>query len=449
MLLASLVLAAVATPQEEHVYRVDEVSLTIDLSDLKLVKEQAVDEQYEGARSWKAKFGKHRIELSVWLYANRQDRLETPEDLLDLVEWNFERNAKKADRTQTKRADTGFDSTYYTPGEYGYIPYAMLGEKLMGGEKAHHYICMAGLARRQSYLIEIETRKPLDEEAMAAMLDFLRDNVRYDGEVQVRTWKDEEIEERWKKDGPEGQEKKLEFYRTEHFVILTNSSGKKKFAKELEKSYKLIRAAFPFEERKELRLLPIFLFRTPQNYYDFCVKSIGWTEKQAKASKGVAYRDFYATWYEAPKDPVHIHEVTHQLFRNRLHLSGGGSWFQEGVAEFMCSSSTELKEFKRLAKKKRHVKLREFFTVRSLLGSNSGRRKDGSSASHEAYTQAGCIIEFVHEAKAYKGKFQEFVHAMGAVPRSNLERIEEALRGVYGVSIEKFEEDFLKYWVKR
>ena len=28
-------------------------------------------------------------------------------------------------------------------------------------------------------------------------------------------------------------------------------------------------------------------------------------------------KNFYATWYEAPKDPVHIHELTHQLFKNR------------------------------------------------------------------------------------------------------------------------------------
>lgn len=449
MLLVSLALAVLSSPQEEHVYRLEEVSLTIDLSSLELVKEQPVHEDAAGGRSWTAKFGKNRIELSIWLYTNREEGLEVPEDLLDLVEWNFERDAKKGDRTQSKREDTGFDEKHYVPGEYGFIPYAMIGEKLIKGEKAHHYICMGGLAKRRSYLIEVETRKPLDEEAMTAMLDFLRDKVRYDGEVQVRTWKDKEIEERWIADGPAGQEKKLEFYRTDHFVILTNSSGKKKFGQELEKSYKQIREAFPFEERKELRLLPIFLFRTPQNYYDFCVKSIGWTEKQAKASKGVAYRDFYATWYEAPKDPVHIHEVTHQLFRNRLHLSGGGSWFQEGVAEYICTSENERKEFKRLAKKERHVKLREFFTVRSLLGSNSGRRKDGTSASHEAYIQAACIIEFVREAKAYKGKFQEFVHAMGEVPRSNLERIEDALSDVYGVSIEKFEEDFLKYWVKR
>lgn len=170
--------------------------------------------------------------------------------------------------------------------------------------------------------------------------------------------------------------------------------------------------------------------------------------EEAEASGGVAYRDFHATWYEAPKDPVHIHELTHQLFENRLFLGGGGSWFQEGVAEFMCTNKTERKAIKRLVKRERHVPFEEFLTLRSLLG-GSKVRQDGSSGADEAYLQAACLIEFVSASRATKGKLQDFIHAAGKTPYNDLAAIERALESSLGMSIAEFEEAFVAYWKKR
>ncbi len=454
MLFASLalaVLASSAAPQEqtEHVYRIDEVELTIDLSSLKSIKAKPFPEEGQLRAWWRAKLGDERLEITVHAYNNRRMRVATPEDLMSIAETHKTQQLAEADRTSTKVKRWEFDEEHFTPGKYGYIPYALIGTKLEAGEKPHHYVCMAGVTQTKSYTVEIDSHRPLSEESQAALLEFLRTKIQYTGEVRDREWKDEEAEARWKDDAPDDLADDLEFFRTDHFIILTNSSGKKNFAKELEKAYEKIRAVYPFEERKELRLLPIFLFRTPEQYYDFCVKTIGWSHEQAEDSKGVAYQDFYATWYEAPKDPVHIHEVTHQLFGNRLHLSGGGSWFQEGVAEYMSTSKNERRDFRHLVKKKKQVELHDFFRVRSLLGSNPDERTDGTDPATEAYLQAACLIEFVRESKPLKGKFQEFIHKVGAVPRSDVKRIEAALREVYGFGIDKFEEAFLKYWAKR
>ena len=92
-------------------------------------------------------------------------------------------------------------------------------------------------------------------------------------------------------------------------------------------------ASFDVEEVEGRKLMPVFLFRTPEQYYAYYSKRAGIPLDKARRSKGHAWLDYYATWYEAPNDPVHIHEATHQIFGNRLNLSGGGSWLQEGVAE--------------------------------------------------------------------------------------------------------------------
>ena len=49
--------------------------------------------------------------------------------------------------------------------------------------------------------------------------------------------------------------------------------------------------------------------------------------------------------------------MTHQVFGNRLRLDGGGSWFQEGVAEYICTRESERTDAANLVKKGRHVKL--------------------------------------------------------------------------------------------
>src|SRR6185295_14355607 len=122
--------------------------------------------------------------------------------------------------------------------------------------------------------------------------------------------------------------------RSAHYVVMTNSSSGEPFAKKMEENCAKILAAFPFAERKGRRLMPVFLFRSKAQYDDFC-SAIG--AGVGGAAKGHASKDYYATWFESPNDPIHLHEATHQLFRNRFGLPSGGSWFQEGLAEFVCT----------------------------------------------------------------------------------------------------------------
>jgi len=449
----ALALTLLAPAPQDQVHQIPDCQLSIDLSDFEGLQDGQLSKDPGVLRSWWfGGFAKSRIRISVFVYSNENYSVSIPEDLIDISERHHNSRADDDGRTTTdgKGSQWHFDTEYFVPGPYGYVPYAVIGEKLDSANKPPQSVfCMAGVTKENSYTIEIDAKPPLDAETSAKIISFLKDKVRYAGEVYTREWKDEEILERWERHAPEELAGDLEIFRTKHFVIMTNSSGKKKFAKELEKSYTAIKKMYPFEEREDLRLLPIYLFRTSDQYFDFCVRALSWSRDQAKQSKGVASRDFYATWYEAPKDLVHIHELTHQLFANRLRLRGGGSWFQEGVAEYMSTSKNDRGEFKSLVKKERYVSFAEFFARTSLLQGSGGQRLDGTRPSREAYLQAACITEFVHKSKWSKGKLQEFIHAVGRTGRGDLAQIETELQRVFGVGVEGFEEQFVAYWKKR
>ena len=289
---------------------------------------------------------------------------------------------------------------------------------------------------------------------------FFDKGVRYDGPVRDPEWTDEEVVERWVRDVPAELHGDFEFavskpgtrkkaiVRTEHYLIMGNSSGARGFGKKAEGYYKEIKKVFPFDEVQGRRLMPIFLFRTPDDYFAFYAHIAGVSLESARKSKGHAWRDYYATWYEAPNDPVHIHEMTHQIFKNRLRLSGGGSWFQEGVAEYIETSDNERNNAARLVKKGDHVPLRQFVQLPSLLGS-SVEDVRGRGGAGDAYKQAALLIEFLRESKFGKKRFEDFLCVMGKVPRGDEERIEAAFRAVYEVGIDELEAEWREWAEKR
>ena len=173
-----------------------------------------------------------------------------------------------------------------------------------------------------------------------------------------------------------------------------------------------------------MRLMPVFLFRDDEEYNDFCVQ-MGMSRSNAGRSAGHAWKDYYATTYRSPNDPVHIHEQTHQLFSNRLFLSGGGSWFQEGVAEYVETSDNDRNVIAREVKRGRHTPLTEFMAIRSLLFRDEGASDDTTEAG-DHYKQAALLIEFLREGKWGAGKFERFLTTVGHTRRNDMEALRRA-----------------------
>jgi hypothetical protein len=266
-------------------------------------------------------------------------------------------------------------------------------------------------------------------------------------------WTDDEVDQRWRADAPKKvqEDRKLQVVRTDHYLIMTvvGKGTASEFGKKMEENYEFIRSIYPFDDVEGQRLLPIYYFQESGEYFDFLVGKIGWTREEAERSGGVASGDWYATYHQATTAPVHVHEATHQIFKNRLMLPGGGSWFQEGVAEYMSSSENDLNELKRLAKKDEHTPFRQFLVVPSLLMSNDGARVTGESNAGLAYSQAAAIIEYVRHSKETRERFLPWIHAVGRTARGDLPSIEVATIKTLGFDVDGLEARWKEYYVGR
>ncbi len=453
--LAGLLVAAPSVAHAQEVTRTfDDVGVTLTLSGFEELEEGEQEAGDQRRAWWIGTVGRAEVYVSFWVYGRKDLGLDLPEDVVYLVEGHRARvQEAEEEESGEKRAPFRYQELELFAGPFGYVPYTYLGVHTRYDETkpVANHICLGGIGETNAYGVEIWAEPALSDDERKTVLEALATCISYAGPAQEAEWTEEELVTRWEADAPDEVHEKLVYHRTEHYLILSNcgKGSMKSFGKKMEEFYAAVKEVYDFEEVPGEKLLPVFLFRTDQQYYDFCVKTVGWTEDEARDSKGMAWHDYYATWYEAPRDPVHIHEATHQIFKNRLRLPGGGSWFQEGVAEYMSTSKNERKAFKKIVKEEKHVPLEQFFLVRSLLMSQETDRLDGGSDASDGYLQAACLIEFVRESKEWKDRFRDFVHAIGRTPYNDVAAIERALGEVYGVDLEGFEKRFLEYWRKR
>ena len=403
--------------------------------------------------SWTGKLGAADVHIALYTFPlDKWDFREAGGVTVVMLDWLRE------------KGDFDVDESFEREGKYGCTPVLSVvsgrlreQDNVVGMEYA-----ASGLASAHGYSFHVRVRPEPDAEAKLEIMRFFEQGIVYGGPVRDPLWTEEEVLARWTKDAPDELHEefarnlskkawvKNALLRTEHYIVLTNASGGKKFAEQMEENYDQIGKLFPIPAAKGCRLLPVFLFRTADDYYAFCVKR-GWTLEEAKRSAGHAAGsgDYYATWYNSPTDPTHIHEQTHQLFANRLFLRGGGSWYQEGMAEYVETSKNDRNVVASQVAKGKHLPLVELLQKKSLLFSSAESRKEGGSEASDLYTQAGLLIEFLRESKWGKEKFLRFLQIVGRVPRGNLAKLRTAFEEIYGVDVETVDREFQAYCVKR
>lgn len=389
---------------------------------------------------WKTTLGKHQVDFSLVVVPRQQWRLQDPFDVTE----NIAFNRRLAKDGQAFR----FEEEFTIEGSLGTVPFASVATAGIWNvtERIGTEFFLGGLTTDKGYSLRLKCLPSPDKKARATILKLFSEGVVFVGDVENPQWEEEEALARWERDRPKEFGGDLKIVRTDHYIIFTNSSSGKLFAKKMEECYDAIQETFPFEEVKGRKLMPVFLFRTKEEYVDYYAAIANTTKKRAANSKGHAWRDYYATYYDSPVDPVHIHEATHQIFSNRLKLSGGGSWFQEGVAEYMSTKKNERKGYARnAAKHEGQTPFLEFVVIPSLLQS-SGKSDTGENMAHNHYLQAASIIDFARNSKFGKKKFDDFLKAIGSVRRGGVGAIEAALQKVYGVDLAGFEAEWVKYW---
>ncbi len=384
---------------------------------------------------WQGGLGATALRIAVRVYPADRFGFRDPADVTSFLSSRYDESFEdfEPDADETVR------------GSFGVAPYASivradLPEK-MGGDG--RMFILGGVVPDLGYSVEVFAHGPLSESETKVVEDFLRKGITSPVEPWDPGWSMEEIRARWERDVPfdkKGLERPL---RTQHFLILTNTSAAGRlFAKKMEEAYKKVKVMFPFPETEGERLMPVFIFKTRDQYIQFYVHIAGTTRENAAQSKGHAWKDYYATYYDSPQAPVHIHEATHQIFRNRLRLGGGGSWFQEGVAEYCSTTPNQRKAFaRRYAKDRKHIPFETFVQLPRLI---SNPYLD----AEQAYLQAASLTEFLCE-RWHKHKFPDYVVTMGSLPRGDLEQIEAAFLEVYGVGLKDVEDAWLEHWSRR
>ena len=434
--------APAARPVER---RFDELTLTLRFPATLALVEQPAPKEAEVRAAWTGKLGVSVLTVRLVLIGGMS--VQEPSEIMDLVGWSLTDPDSGGDPT------FHFDELSLLPGPFGWAEYAALAVSTEPDKSPtpgkRQVLRLAGLLETIGYTVELFAQPPLAEADAQLVREALTHCVAYDGPRRVAEWTDEEAKARWERDAPDAVHGDLEILRSPHYIILTNSSGGKSFAKKMEECYAAIRKVYPFDDVEGRRLLPVFLFRTKDQYCEFFPRTLGSTVEAGQRTGGIATRDLYATWYEAPGDPVHIHEATHQIFANRLGLGGAGSWFQEGVANYMSTKDNERGDAARAVKKGRSMPLPEFMRVKSLLFSSKADDKSGGDEAGDQYELAALLIEFVRESKFGKAKFQDFIHAVGVTPRGDVPAIEAAIQRVYGVDLAGFEQQFVEYCKKR
>lgn len=331
--------AAPAPNPEDHVEALDDLGLKLTIpaaiTELKPFSEKEKSSMLRVG--WHAKAGASSLDILLWVMPSKEYHYHEPEDVNDTMLSNLR------ERTD---ASFAFEKTELASGPFGFTTLGAIGSGPIHGADGKtvvsSYAMLGGLLEQQGYCLEVFARPALDAAGEKLVLDFLRKGLVYSGPKLDPKWTDSECTERWKRDVPPKLVNDLQkIVRTEHYVFLSNTTAAKLMGEAMEKNYAAIQKMYPFKEVPGRRLMPVFLFRSPEEYQEFYAKVFSSEVTEGAKSKGVAYSDFYATYYDAPQDPVHIHEMTHQIFRNRLRLAGGGSWFQEGVAEYICTRASD------------------------------------------------------------------------------------------------------------
>src|SRR5262249_39045651 len=86
-------------------------------------------------------------------------------------------------------------------------------------------------------------------------------------------WSPEMVDARTKQAFTDAKEVKA--LRSAHYIVFTNASAGEKYLEAMEDVYTRFRKTFPFEEPKAAPLLPIFLFKTTEDYFEFCTRCSG------------------------------------------------------------------------------------------------------------------------------------------------------------------------------
>lgn len=243
----------------------------------------------------------------------------------------------------------------------------------------------------------------------------------------------------------EDRVKKVHEVETDHFTVLTDSKAVVgKFIQCLESHHDYVMNTLQLPPLKDK--LPIYIFRSADDYRRFCVRTGVYTKEEAEDTAGHGSGRYFATYYMEPNSPVVVHELTHSLVYRSLG-SDGGSWIHEGFAEYSeitFQNRDVAAEFSVNLRNREFTPLREFIAFQSLAFVDS--KKDARKAS-KLYKQAAAFFAFLKKGP-FADKFDEMAKSITSRHHGTEGEI-KCLEKIYGMSLEDLEDQWVAWGKKR
>jgi len=299
-----------------------------------------------------------------------------------------------------------------------------------------------------SMRIEVVPRPPAED--IAVWTRWLETCASYEGKLRDPKWTDEDATAFFKSRVPEALQKKVQKpIRTEHFIVLTDSTSSGPYVKKLETKYATVRKALPFEEVPGRQLLPILLFRTDAEFQAHYRRIYKMGPKEEVKEGGVVADHCLATSCENRDDYEDLVDLTKLLMICRLRIWGGPRWFEDGLREYVASKP------KTRAETLLVVQVGQFTPIDKLLDDEAwSKRPSDLSIGDPRYEpsyweQSAMWMEFLRDGAWPAELFPRLLTTIGGLRRGDRAGTKAALESIYGMHLPDLEERWFAFFQRR
>ena len=441
---------ALALQGDASVVPFEELALSFRLPAIESIEKKDLGEKCAG--EW---LGKHKgsdIHLRFYVLPNSNERFVEPDEIVDT--W---RGILTGPDDERAPEDQG---TQFTVGAIRAIPAPagtspILAELSLtavreGADTQGLVLLTAGILPENAWLVRLDAWPAPSAEDTAALVASVEKCVAYEGKVREAKWTDEEALAYWKRIAPPGTEKKWEKpTRTEHFIVLTNSTSPGPYVRKLEAKYATIKKILPYEEVKGRRLLPILLFRTDDDFQAF-YRHVYEMETKEEVEEGSLVLDRYlATSCDNDDDHEDLLDLMRLCLWNRQLAPGGGPWFQNGIRQYAATRPKERTEALRAIKNGKFTPLATLLDAGGWVEQARERDERGTTKEAGYWGQSALWMEFLHDGPLPKDSFRKFVATVGAIPGEEPKRIGRAIETIYGMDLAALQKKWVEYFSKR
>jgi hypothetical protein len=423
---------------------------------IRLPKLDSLDRQESSTKgckgSWIGRLGSSEIRILFHVPQGPEYEFAEAEDVVE--SWRNQMLDPETHGSDKSKFEFSFGGVRTLAEPCGYAPILALVQsdsKLKDDPSHKAWLLIAGgLLADGAWSIRIEADPAPSPAEVQDLTRWMETCVTYEGKVRDPRWSDQDAQAFFKAQAPESLHKHLQTpVRTEHFIVLTDSTSFGTYVKKLEGKYATIRKALPFEEIAGRRLLPVLLFRTDAEFqaYYRCVYKM---EPKAEVKVGsFVVHHCMVTSCENRDDYEDLFDLTKLVLIDRVRAWGGDRWFKDGLCEYVASKPKER------AMTVTSVKMGAFTPIEKLMDDRAWDELDqtavrrGLTGESDYWEQSAMWIEFLRDGGWPGDSFPRLLATVGGLRRGDQAGVKAAVQSIYGMDLKSLQRRWLEYFAKR